>query len=62
MEVRRESHLSVTLFSIEINSLAIVLNDNTDDFLIYYRGMNMNIIERRLQLCLNKIEKWVMEN
>jgi hypothetical protein len=22
---------------------------------------NMNIIERQLQLCLNKIEKWAME-
>ena len=22
----------------------------------------MNIIERQLQLCLNKIEKWAMEN
>jgi hypothetical protein len=60
--------LSVTLFSIKINSLAKVLNDNiegslyVDDFLICYRGKNMNIIERQLQLCLNKIETWAMEN
>jgi hypothetical protein len=28
-----------------------------DDFLICYRSKDMNIIERQLQLCLNKIEK-----
>ena len=33
-----------------------------DDFLICYQGKNMNNIERQLQLCLNKIEKWAMEN
>jgi hypothetical protein len=59
---------SVTLFSIKINSLAKVLNDNIEvslyvgDFLICYRGKNMNNVERQLQLCLNKIEKWAMEN
>jgi hypothetical protein len=36
--------------------------DNVDDFLICYRGKKMNTIERQLQLCLNKIEKWAMEN
>jgi hypothetical protein len=60
--------LSVTLLSIKINSLAKALNDNTegslyvDDFLICYRDKNMNIIERHLQLCLKKIEKWAMDN
>ena len=33
-----------------------------DDFLICYRGKNMKTIERQFQLCLNKIEKWAMEN
>ena len=62
------SNLSVTLFSIKINSLAKGLNDNiegslyVDEFLIRYRGKNMNIIERQLQLCLSKIEQWTMEN
>ena len=65
MGVPQGSILSVALFSIEINSLAKVLNDNIEgflyvnDFLIYYRGKNMNIINRQLQLCLNKIEKLI---
>jgi hypothetical protein len=52
----------VTLFSIKINSLAKVLSEYiegflyVDDFLISYRGKNMNNIERQLQICLNKIE------
>ena len=68
MGVPQGSILSVTLFSIKINSLAKVLNDNiegslyVDDFQVCYRGKNMNNIERQLQLCLNKIEKWAMKN
>jgi hypothetical protein len=53
------SILSVTLFSIKINSLAKVLNDN---FLICFRVKNMNIIKGQLQLCLNQIENFVMVN
>jgi hypothetical protein len=58
MGVPQGSIRSVTLFSIKINILAKVLNDNivgslyVDDFLICYRGKNMNTIERQLQLCL----------
>ena len=68
MGVSQGSILSVTLFSIKINSLAKVLNDNIEGslyvyhFLICYRAKNMNNIERQLQLCLNKIEKWALEN
>jgi hypothetical protein len=66
MRVPQGSIFSVTLFSIKINSLAEVLNDNiegslyVDDFLICYLGTNMNNIERQLQICLNKIEKWAV--
>jgi hypothetical protein len=53
MGVPQGSILSVTLFSIKINSFAKILNDNiegslyVDDFLICYRGKNMNNIEDR---------------
>jgi hypothetical protein len=55
-EFPQRSILSVALLSIKINSLAKALNDNiegslyVDDFLICYRGKNMNIIERQLQI------------
>ena len=68
MGVPQESILPVTLFSIQINRLPKALSDNVggslfvDDFLICYRGRNMNINERQLQLCLNKVEKWAIEN
>ena len=68
MGVPQGSILSVTLFSLKINSLAKVLRDNidgslyVDDFLICYGAKNMNNIERQLQLCLNRIDKWANEN
>jgi hypothetical protein len=59
MGVPQGNILSVTLFS-KTNHFAKVINDNIegslDDVLICYRGENMNITERQLQLCLNKIE------
>ena len=30
--------------------------------MVCYRGKNMNIIERQLELCLHKVESWAMEN
>ncbi len=33
-----------------------------DDFLICYRGKNMNVIERQLQLNLNKLHQWTLHN
>ena len=63
MGLPQGSILSVTLFSIKINSLAKTLQNNVegslyvDDFLIFYKAKNMNAIERQLQLYLNSIEK-----
>ena len=33
-----------------------------DGFLICYRARNMNHIERQLQICLDKLHKWAIEN
>ena len=66
--VPQGSILSVTLFSIKINSLAQVLKNDiegclfVDDFGISYRSKNMASIERQLQLCLNKIQDWADYN
>ena len=32
-----------------------------DDFQIYYRSSNMSIIERQLQLCVNKLQQLATE-
>ena len=68
MGVPQGSILSVTLFSIKINSLAEVLKNEfhgslyVDDFTLCYKSKNMNSIERKLQLCLNKIQNWADVN
>lgn len=57
-------------YIIKINSLAKVVSDNiegsfyVDVFLVYFRGQDMNIIERQLlkQLCLKQIEKLATQN
>ena len=61
MGVPKGSILSVTLFSVKINSITQCLKDGGDcslyvgDFQICYRSSNMSIIEYQLQLCLNKL-------
>ena len=66
--VPQGSILAVTLFSIKINSIMKCLGNGidgslyVDDFLICYQSKQMNTIERHLQLCLNKIQKWADEN
>ena len=65
--VPQGSILSVTLFSIKINNIK-ALNPGVDcslyvdDFLICYRSKHIHTIERQLQQCLNKIQKWALEN
>ena len=51
--------ISVTLFSIQINSLDEVLNGDmhgslyVNDFVLCYKSKNMNSVERQLQICLH---------
>ena len=66
--VPQGSILSVTLFSIKINNIVKNLNPGVDcslyvdDFVICYRSKHIHTIERQLQQCLNKIQKWTNEN
>ena len=68
MGVPQGSILSVTLFSVKINSIAQCLKPGVDcslyvdDFQICFRSSNMTIIERQLQLCLNKLQQWATDN
>ena len=68
MGVPRGSILSLTHFSLKINSLAKVLSQDVqvslyvDDFLMSYRAKSTKTCERKLQGCLRKIEEWCTEN
>ena len=68
MGVPQGSILSVTLFSLKINSLAKVLSKDVegslyvDDFLMSFRAKTTRTCERQLQGCLHKIEEWCTEN
>ena len=33
-----------------------------DDFAVYIEGKHLKHLERTMQLCINKIRKWVVEN
>ena len=62
--VPQGSILSVTLFSLKINSIVDCLPNGVDcslyvdDFLVAYSSKHMHTIERQLQQTLNKIQKW----
>ena len=67
MGVPQGSVFSVTLFSIKIIILSkILIAEQTalfvDDFLICYRTKNMNYIEGKLPICLDKLYKLTTEN
>jgi len=68
MGVPQGSVLSVTLFSIKINSIVNCLHTGidcslyVDDFVICYKSSYMPAMERQLQTCLNKLENWADEN
>ena len=68
MGVSQGRILSVTLFSVKMNSIARCLKPGVDcslyvdDFQICYRSSNVSIIECQLQLCLNKLQQWATGN
>ena len=68
MGVPQGSILSPTLFNLKINSIVNCLSQDidpslyVDDFLISYKSKNLNSMQRKLQLCLKKLEKWCDEN
>ena len=61
MGVPQGSILSVTLFSVKINSITQCLKCGVDCSLYVdcYRSSNMSIIERQLQ---NKLQQWATDN
>ena len=58
----------MTLFGVKVNSIATAVKRGVfcslfvDDFVLYYRGANMNVIERQLQLRINGIHRWSVLN
>ena len=64
----RVSILSVTLFSLKINSIVSCLLPDikcslyVDDLAIYYSSSHMPSIERKLQQSLNRLGRWCDEN
>ena len=68
MGVPQGSILSVTLFSLKINSIVSCLHRDVecslfvDDLAIYYSSRHMVSIERKLQQCLNKLQEWCDKN
>ena len=68
MGVPQGSILSVTLFSIKINSIVKRLPFGmqcslyVDDFVISYSSPYLNTAERSVQQCLNSLQQWSNEN
>ena len=62
------SILSPMLFNLKINNIMKSVSNNAnaflfvDDFAVYTEGKHLKHLERSLQLCINKIQKWVAEN
>ena len=67
MGVPRGSTLSVTTFSVKINTITPCLKPGVDcslyvdDVQVCYRSSNTSIIERQLQLYLNKVQQWATD-
>ena len=66
--VPQGSIISTTLFIVKINSISDYLPVHiqkflyVDDFVLCYSSTNMDIIERKLQQALNKLDHWANTN
>jgi exonuclease III len=68
MGVPQGSILSVTLFSLKINSIVSCIKPDiecslyVDDLAVSYSSFHMHTIERKLQQCLNSLQTWCDAN
>ena len=65
LKIKASPHLSLNSSKGVVRSSELSLCDCSlyvDDFLICYRSKHIHTIERQLQQCLNKIQKWALEN
>ena len=66
--VPQGSILSPALFSIKINEIVKSVGQGlesslfVDDFALYATGKTLAGVERQLQMCVDKIEQWALEN
>ena len=66
--VPQGSILSPILFNLKINDIMRSVSSNVnaslfvDDFAIYMEGKHLQHLERTMQLCINRVHKWVSEN
>ena len=66
--VPQDSILSHMLFNLKINNIMKSVSNNAnaslfvDDFAVYIEGKHLKHLERTMQLCINKIQKWIAEN